>query len=77
VSSYEQLAALVAAQERIIAQLQARLGEQDARTAGRCGPRPCGPAASGGNADHDHHELADLSEDVLNYIDTGGHRPST
>src|SRR3954467_1737149 len=29
-SSYEQLAALVAAQERIIAQLQARLGEQDA-----------------------------------------------
>ncbi|HVI34827.1 MAG TPA: IS66 family transposase, partial [Gaiellales bacterium] len=28
--SYEQLAALVAAQERIIAQLQARLGEQDA-----------------------------------------------
>jgi transposase len=31
--SYEQLAALVAAQERIIAQLQARLGEQDARMA--------------------------------------------
>jgi hypothetical protein len=27
--SYEQLVALVAAQERIIAQLQARLGEQD------------------------------------------------
>src|SRR3954449_3403756 len=32
-SSYEQLAAVVAAQERIIAQLQARLGEQDARIA--------------------------------------------
>src|SRR4051794_39895153 len=31
--TYEQLAALVAAQERIIAQLQARLGEQDARIA--------------------------------------------
>jgi transposase len=31
--SYEQLAALVAAQERIIAQLQARLGEQDMRMA--------------------------------------------
>src|SRR3954468_4126192 len=31
--SYEQLAALVAAQERIIAQLQARLAEQDARIA--------------------------------------------
>ena len=31
--SYEQLAALVAAQERIIAQLQARLGEQDTRIA--------------------------------------------
>src|SRR4051794_35630115 len=31
--SYEQLAALVAAQERIIAQLQARIGEQDARIA--------------------------------------------
>jgi len=31
--SYEQLAALVAAQERIIAGLQARLGEQDARMA--------------------------------------------
>jgi len=31
--SYEQLAALVAAQERMIAQLQARLGEQDARMA--------------------------------------------
>jgi transposase len=31
--SYEQLAALVAAQERSIAQLQARLGEQDARMA--------------------------------------------
>src|SRR3954447_10740464 len=31
--SYEQLAAVVAAQERIIAQLQARLGEQDARIA--------------------------------------------
>jgi hypothetical protein len=31
--SYEQLAALVAAQERIIAQLQARLGEQEARIA--------------------------------------------
>ena len=31
--SYEQLAALVAAQERIIARLQARLGEQDARLA--------------------------------------------
>jgi transposase len=31
--SYEQLVALVAAQERIIAQLQARLGEQDARIA--------------------------------------------
>jgi transposase len=31
--SYEQLAALVAAQERIIAQLHARLGEQDARLA--------------------------------------------
>ncbi|WP_198588645.1 IS66 family transposase [Geodermatophilus chilensis] len=31
--SYEQLAALVAAQERIIAQLQARLGEQDVRLA--------------------------------------------
>src|SRR3954449_13448284 len=29
--SYEQLAALVAAQERIIAQLQARIAEQDAR----------------------------------------------
>src|SRR3954465_10569686 len=33
--SYEQLAALVAAQERIIAQLQARLAEQDARIAER------------------------------------------
>src|SRR4051794_6993474 len=31
--SYEQLAALVAAQERIIAQLQARIAEQDARIA--------------------------------------------
>ena len=31
--SYEQLAALVAAQERIIAQLQARIAAQDARTA--------------------------------------------
>jgi transposase len=31
--SYEQLAALVAAQERIIAQLQARISEQDARIA--------------------------------------------
>jgi transposase len=31
--SYEQLAALVAAQERIIAELQVRLGEQDARIA--------------------------------------------
>src|SRR5205085_236583 len=31
--SYEQLAALVAAQERIIAQLQARIAEQDARLA--------------------------------------------
>jgi transposase len=31
--SYEQLAALVAAQERIITQLQARLGEQDTRLA--------------------------------------------
>jgi transposase len=31
--SYEQLAALVAAQERTIAQLQARIGEQDARIA--------------------------------------------
>jgi transposase len=31
--SYEQLVALVAAQERIIAQLQVRLGEQDARIA--------------------------------------------
>jgi transposase len=31
--SYEQLAALVAAQERIIAQLQARIVEQDARIA--------------------------------------------
>jgi transposase len=31
--SYEQLAALVAAQERTISQLQARLGEQDARMA--------------------------------------------
>src|SRR4051794_16473112 len=31
--SYEQLAALVAAQERIIAELQARLGEQDTRIA--------------------------------------------
>jgi hypothetical protein len=28
--SYEQLAALVAAQERMIAQLQARIAEQDA-----------------------------------------------
>src|SRR3954465_1277330 len=33
--SYEQLAALVAAQERMIAQLQARLGEEDARMAGQ------------------------------------------
>src|SRR3954447_17147338 len=31
--SYEQLAALVAAQERIIAQLQARIAEQDAEIA--------------------------------------------
>jgi transposase len=31
--SYEQLAALVAAQERTIAQLQARIAEQDARLA--------------------------------------------
>src|SRR4051794_41196738 len=31
--SYEQLAALVVAQERIIAQLQARIAEQDARMA--------------------------------------------
>ncbi len=31
--SYEQLAALVAAQERIIAQLQARIAEQDSRLA--------------------------------------------
>ena len=33
VPSYEQLAALVAAQERIIAGLQARIAEQDARIA--------------------------------------------
>jgi transposase len=32
-SSYEQLAALVAAQERMIVQLQARIAEQDAEIA--------------------------------------------
>jgi len=38
--SYEQLAALVAAEERTIARLQARIAEQDAEVAE---PSECGP----------------------------------